>query len=347
MSRFSTFLLSLFCPLLLLAQSGGEKSYQFLNLSSSARVAALGGNQIAVYDDDLFLGLENPSLLNKTMDNKLALTYVDYLSDISYGNAAFAKHIDSIGTFNIGVNYVDYGEFVETDIAGNELGTFTAGEYAFQLGYSRMLDSNFTAGINVKTIYSDLYDYYSLALAADLGISYYSRRREVVLTFLAKNIGTQLSTYSESTEEKLPYELQLGFSKRLSKVPIRLGLIVQHMQQWDLQYDNPNDDVDESVLLDPSQAEEEKEPGFFENAARHIIANAEFLVTDNFNVRIGYNYLRRADLRIDEKLGTVGLSWGLGFRISKFHLSYGRSAFHQAGATNTFSVSSRLSDFIN
>ena len=78
-----------------------------------------------------------------------------------------------------------------------------------------------------------------------------------------------------------------------------------------------------------------------------MIFNAEFLITDNFNVRFGYNYLRRTELKIDEKLGTVGISWGFGMRISKFHLSYGRSAYHQAGATNTLSVSTRLSDFIN
>ena len=93
--------------------------------------------------------------------------------------------------------------------------------------------------------------------------------------------------------------------------------------------------------------EEEKEDNkFLQNFGRHIIVNTEFLVSKNFNIRFGYNYQRRADLRIDEKLGTVGFSLGLGFRVNKFHLSYGRSAFHQAAATNTFSISTRLSDFI-
>ena len=341
-------LLAFLIPIASLAQTGGDNSFEFLNLTSSARVAALGGNQIAVRDNDLFLGMENPALLNQKMDNQLALTYVDYLTDISYGTVGFGKHFDSIGTFNLGMKYVSYGDFVETDEAGNELGEFTVGEYAFQLGYARELDSNFSAGINLKTIYSDLYTVQSLAIAADLGLNYYSRKREVALSFLIKNLGTEINSYTEGTNEKLPYELQLGFSKRLKNVPVRLGLIMHNLQQWDLQYENPNDEVDESILLDPSQAEEEnKDPGFFENVARHFIVNAEFLVTDNFNVRLGYNYFRRVDLRIDEKLGTVGLSWGFGLRLSKFHLSYGRSAFHQAGATNTFSVSTRLSDFIN
>lgn len=326
---------------------GGNNTYEFLNLTSSARVSALGGNQIAVKDDDLFLGIENPALLNKEMDNKLAMTYVGYLADISYGVAHYGKHFEKAGTFQLGVKYIDYGSFTETDQAGNEIGSFTAGEYAFVLGYGRELDSNFSIGANLKTIYSSFYDYNSIGLAADVGLTYALSGKGLTVSLLAKNIGRQLSTYVENQEkEDLPFEIQLGVSKRLEKVPIRFGFIFQHLQQWDLQYDNPNDNRESSILTDANE-QEEKEPGFFDNLGRHIIFNAEFLLTENFNIRFGYNYLRRAELKIDEQLGTVGISWGVGMRISKFHLSYGRSAYHQAGSTNTFSVSTRLSDFIN
>src|SRR5690554_7780094 len=54
-------------PYTTLFRSGGSNTYEFLNLSSSARVAAMGGNQIAVKDDDIFLGIDNPALLNKQM----------------------------------------------------------------------------------------------------------------------------------------------------------------------------------------------------------------------------------------------------------------------------------------
>ena len=331
------------------AQVGGDNTYEFLQLNSSARISALGGNQIAVKDNDPFLAIDNPSLLNKEMSNKLALTYQSYLADISYGFVSFTQHYDSVGTFSAGLKYIDYGSFDETDIAGNQIGTFTAGEYAFVLGYGRDLDSNFSVGANVKTIYSALYDYTSLGFAADLGLTYYNQDRELTIAVVAKNIGTQVQTYTDDSDEALPYELQVGISKRLPKVPIRFSLIGQQLQQWDLTYTNPAQEIrQESILGDDSDTEEDKnENGFFENLGRHLIFNTEFLISDNFNVRFGYNYLRRTELRIDEKLGTVGISWGFGMRISKFHISYGRSAYHQAGATNTFSVSTRLSDFIN
>lgn len=343
--------LAIFCLLFSssFAQLGGDKIYQFLNLNTSARVASLGGNQIAVKDNDPFLAGINPALLNKEMNGKLAMSYINYLSDVSMGFASYTKHYDSLGTFNIGIQYVSYGEFTETDISGVDLGTFTAGEYAFILGYAKDLDTNFSVGVNLKPISSTFYDNQSFGLAADLGMTYLSNNKLLTMSVLAKNIGRQISTYTETSErEDLPFELQFGISKRLSKVPLRLSFIAHNLQQWDLRYENPTEEIETESALDDGTPEEEKNDyAFLDNLARHLIFNAEFLVTENFNVRFGYNYLRRRELRITDKLGTVGMSWGFGMRISKFHLSYARSAFHQAGATNTFSISTRLSDFIN
>ncbi|HML84238.1 MAG TPA: hypothetical protein PKE52_03670 [Bacteroidales bacterium] len=38
-----------------MAQSGGDASFAFLNLPASARIAALGGNSLAINDKDLSL----------------------------------------------------------------------------------------------------------------------------------------------------------------------------------------------------------------------------------------------------------------------------------------------------
>lgn len=346
MPKFSIFLLLIHLSIFAAGQIGGDNTYEFLNLNTSARIASLGGNQIAVKDDDPFLGFVNPSLLNEEMDNKLALTYVSYLADINVGFASYTKSIDSLGTFNIGVQYVDYGSFTETDLGGNEIGNFTAGEYAFVLGYSYPIDTNFSVGANLKTIYSSFYDYQSVGLAADIGASYYSKKSGVTMSLLAKNMGTQITSYSEADAEDLPFELQFGITKRFKNVPLRLGVIAQHLQQWDLTYENPNDQDGQGLLGDDTE-NDSNENGFLDKLARHFIFNAEMLISKNFNIRFGYNYLRRAELKVDEKTGTVGMSLGVGFRISKFHISYGRAAYHQVGPTNTFSVSTRLSDFIN
>ena len=228
---------------------------------------------------------------------------------------------------------------------GNSLGGFSAGEYAFVAGYGRELDSNFSIGGNLKIIYSGLYDYYSTAAALDLAATYHNLDNGFTAAFLIKNIGSQISSYAVE-KESIPFELQLGISKRFENVPIRLGLIAHNLNNWKLTYKKPNEKENDSPLFGEDGKKQNKD-GFMENLARHLIVNAEILITENVNFRLGYNYFRRREMLLEDQPGTIGLSWGVGFRISKFHLSYARSAFHQAGASNTFSVTTRLSDFVN
>ena len=55
------------------AQVGGESTYQFLNLVSSPRQAALGGKIITNFDYDVTEALYNPASINLEMDNQLPL----------------------------------------------------------------------------------------------------------------------------------------------------------------------------------------------------------------------------------------------------------------------------------
>jgi hypothetical protein len=41
----------------------------------------------------------------------------------------------------------------------------------------------------------------------------------------------------------------------------------------------------------------------------------------------------------------VGLSFGVGLRVSKFHISYGFSQLHLAGISNTITLALRFADF--
>src|SRR5204863_5938050 len=53
------------------AQLGGQTSFRVLDIPSSARSSALGGNYIAVQDNDINLGIFNPSLLNSEMSRQV------------------------------------------------------------------------------------------------------------------------------------------------------------------------------------------------------------------------------------------------------------------------------------
>ena len=55
------------------SQLGGQSTYQFLNLVSSPRQAALGGKVLTNVDWDVTQALYNPSTINIEMDNQFAL----------------------------------------------------------------------------------------------------------------------------------------------------------------------------------------------------------------------------------------------------------------------------------
>lgn len=78
-----------------------------------------------------------------------------------------------------------------------------------------------------------------------------------------------------------------------------------------------------------------------------MILGVEFVPVRNFYLRGGYNYQRRNELKIEERTSMVGFSWGIGVKINKYHISYGRATYHLAGASNHFSVSTNLDDFFH
>ena len=329
-------------PVLAFAQKGGESTYGFLGLSNSARVAALGGEVVSLTDDDINLVFHNPALLSPAMHNHMNLNYVNYFAGVNFGYASYAYRKEGLGTFAAGMHYVDYGTFDQTDELGQVNGTFRASEYALNLVYSRaIIDTMLTVGVNMKPIFSAFERYTSWGLAFDVGITYHNPGSLTTVGLVAKNMGLQFSSYT-GNREGLPFEIQAGITQGLAHAPFRFNVTYQNLERWDLTYEE--EDVDE---FDPL-GEDVTTSGFDmfgDKLMRHLVFGVEFLLGDHFHVDLGYNYKRRKEMKINARPGMVGFSWGFGFRISKFHIAYGRSSYHLAGGTNHFSLTTNLSDF--
>ena len=327
------------------AQVGGTSTYSFLNLPNSPRVAAMGSNFVAIADDDLSVGLSNPSLINEEMHNAISLNFVDYFADINYGFASYSRTYENVGSFAASMQYINYGRFDYTDETGivpEDVGEFLAGEFALVIGWGRRLDSLFSIGANFKTIYSAFETYNSFGLGVDVSGTYHARSG-FTASLIARNIGRQLTSYTASNPEALPFEIQFGLSKKLNHLPFRYSLLLTNLQKWDLTYYDPSED-----LVDPFTGEvktKTKGGEFADKVMRHVVIGGEFLPTKNFSLRFGYNYQRRQEMKIESKRGMVGFSWGIGLKVSKFNFSYARSAYHLAGSPNYLSIAFNLSDF--
>lgn len=322
------------------AQIGGESTYQFLELTNSARVAALGGNQIALHDTtDLNLPFHNPALLHKQMDKRILVNYVNYLTDINYGYASYAKSYEGIGNFALGMHYINYGEFQEATELGELTGiNFNAAEYALNIIYSNQY-KRLNYGVNIKPILSSFESYQSFGIAADLGISFTSKSKLTNVALVASNIGTQITTYYDNgNHEKIPFNLQAGISRRLLHAPLIFSITLQQLNNWDLANpeQDPNNDEALSIFV--------RDESFAKQIMRHTVFGVEILPSENFILRVGYNYQRRQELKFDDKVSTVGFSFGFGVKVKRFRLDYAISRFHLAGSSNLFSLGINLNE---
>lgn len=324
-----------------IAQTGGTTTYKFLNLTQSARIAALGGNFLTIHDNDLGLALSNPSLITPQMSKTLSLNFTSYFAGTSFGHASYGFNLDKLGSFAATLQYYSFGKADNTSVFGEVNGQFNAGEYAFNLGWGRMLDSVFSIGANVKMVYSGLDVYHSFGTAVDVAGSYVPNE-SFCASLIFRNIGRQITTYATEGPEPLPFEIQAGVSKRLAHLPFRYSLLFQHLEKWDLSYSDPNAVVDPFTGQVPAQSDFEK---FSQNAMKHIIIGGEFIPARFLSIRFGYNYLRRQEMKVVSRPGTVGFSWGIGLKVSKFNFNYSRAAYSLVGSPNFISVSTNLGDW--
>lgn len=316
------------------SQIGGKYIYQFLNLVTSPRQAALGGKVVTIYDDDVNQANFNPANINAEMDNHLALNYGSYFGEVTYGTASYAYTYDRhLQTFQAGVNYVNYGSFEGFDENGQPTANFTGNEIALSFGYSYNIPyTDLHIGATAKLISSTLETYNSLGGAVDIGAIYIDERNDVNWGLVIRNIGTQFTAYSGTTE-KLPLEIMFGVSQELENVPIRWHVTLENLQQWNLAFSNPN-----RAQSNLNGGTEEEKISAINNALRHVIVGVELFPKKAVNLRLGYNFRRAEELRVVDQRNFSGISAGFGLKLNKLKFNYSYSRYTLAGNTSLFGL---------
>lgn len=322
------------------SQTGGENTYQFLNVSSSARQIALGG-EVNSLVDDINQPLWNPATLNDNLEGKLALNYSNYLTDINIGSVSYANSLSrSLGVFYANISYLNYGSFIGADEFGNEIGTFSANDIALTIGYSyRIARSDFYIGTNIKWISSNIENFNSYGFGTDVAILYNNPNYPFVVTLVARNIGLQLKSYN-GTQENLPFKVALGGSYQLEHVPLKWYGTIDNLQQWEIAAPNPSE---QTTDLEGNITEEEIT--VFDNIFRRLVIGAELFPDKIINLRVGYNFRRAAELQLQNARTFSGISFGFGIQMRNFKFNYAYSNYHSATNTSTFSLEIDLDNY--
>jgi len=324
----------------LYAQIGGQHIYEFLEVPGSARITAMGGLQLAIMDDDIAMGYQNPALYNIAMHKKAQLGHQLYFGGIQQGYAATAFDYKPKIVLSGGLQYIAYGKFEQTNETGQNQGAFTGSEFALNAGGSYQASENIAFGMNAKLVGSYLYRYQSYGLMADVGVAYHDTTRRFTAGLVVKNVGAQFIKY-DFEQEPIPFDVQAGFTKRLRYMPFRFGVMLHHLHLWNIRFDDPALQQ-ENILLDPNAPPPKQRNYIIDKLFRHINFTGEFYLGKALNLRIGYNHLKRAELNVASRSWTSGFSMGAGIELKRLSVSYGKAFYSVPASSNHFTFEYQL-----
>ena len=316
-------LLSLLAPcssLLVEAQESGSV-FNFLNLPVSAHSTALGGKNISLIEDDISLANQNPALLTGVSDKTIGFSFMTYMQGCNTGSAAYSQQVGKYGNWGVQTQFVSYGSTKETLPTGEQIGSFSPLDLCIGGQYSHLLSERWAGGVTAKFIYSHYGEYTSCALAADLGLNYYNEESDFSFSLAARNLGGQIKSFG-NTRDRLPADLEMGFSQSLGHAPIRISATMVDMTRW------TSDDYF-------TTSEKVKTGSIIIN---HFVLGAEWLITNQFYVGLGYNFRRAYEMKAAGSSHAAGLSFGGGVNLKRLKFSVAYAKYHVSAPTLAFTL---------
>ncbi|NOX38698.1 MAG: UPF0164 family protein [Calditrichaeota bacterium] len=226
-------LLSSFSPVF----SQGEATALFLLINPGARQGGMGEAGVALANDASAV-YWNPAGLafqynDPEVDNlgEATLMHVQWLpqfnlSDLYYDFAAARYYLPDIGTVGLAIQFINYGENIQTNDKGDPIGRFNSNEVAVTASYAVKANSNLGVGVNLKYIYSNLSpgifvdnerrEGRGTSFAVDLGVLYYpSFAPKLSLGLNISNIGPKMTYIDKKQADPLPTNLRVGLAYKI------------------------------------------------------------------------------------------------------------------------------------
>ncbi|MEJ2004197.1 MAG: type IX secretion system protein PorQ [Cyclobacteriaceae bacterium] len=304
-------------PYLAEAQNG-NRAFRFVEIPSFARLTATGGYLVSQPGEDINLVMTNPGQSTDSLNGMFSASYLDYIADVAKVQFAYQHGFGKAGSWFVAVDHIGYGEMDGYDDSGQPTGEYKSGETLALIGTSHQVGL-FRLGASVKFISSSIAGFNGNALALDLGGTFRHPEKDLAIGLVFQNIGTVLSDFDEGIDSDMPFNVQAGVSFKPEFMPLRFHFTMFNLTDWESR---------------PGEGED----GAVEKAFSHLNIGAELLLHKHIDVRLGYNYGRRQDLRIENAGGGAGFSYGIRFKSRSFSFAYSRGGYHVAGGANNFTL---------
>ncbi|MCZ2459217.1 MAG: type IX secretion system protein PorQ [Chitinophagales bacterium] len=320
---------------------GGNTVFNFLKLSNSPQLTALGGVNVSKISDDIGLAVNNPALLQPSMHTQMSAVFNSFYAGIKAYGLSLGYQNEKVHTnFLWSLNYFSYGNIQQTDALGNVLGSLQPTDWVMQVSASRKYMEKWNYGATLKFINSNYGIYRANGIALDVGVLYYDSAKLFSASMLARNMGFQLKKYAGTEAQDLPFDLELGLSKRLENAPFGFSFTAHHLHQFDIRYS------DTSFNNENGFSNGNSSKFSLDKIFRHFVFATDIYLGDKVEVNVGYNYLKRQELNIGNSgNGLTGFSMGVALLLKKLQVRYALAAYQNNTTYSQFGLNMKLNEY--
>ncbi|MBI5266235.1 MAG: PorV/PorQ family protein [candidate division Zixibacteria bacterium] len=280
----------------------GTSAFSFLKIDVGARAVGMGGAFTGLADDEASL-YYNPSGIAALEGNRVIFTYHNYVADLQSGFLGYIRPVSPTRRIGLSLSYLNYGDFVQTDLSGNITGKFSGGDLLIGVSFAEQKTERIAYGGTLKFIYEKVQSYSATGVAVDLGAKYVSDRGRWGGGLSILNLGTQLSALG-TDKDRLPLMFRLGgFAK-----PRDLDLLL----------------VGDMI--------------FPAHDAVAFALGAEYLDLKPLFLRLGWNSFGKNYRAYDSKDKVAGLSFGFGVDYKRWQISYAYTPSADLGSSHRITL---------
>ena len=179
----------------------GTVALQFLKLGVDARAIGMGEAYTAV-TDDISSVYWNPAGLAPAYQNQAFVSHTNWVADIMHEFAAcsFTNGVSTVAAYG-SVLHMDDMDITDEETFGPTGEKFTNSSMAFGVDYAQQFTNKFSAGVGVKYLRENLYEFSVNSFSVDVGSMYNTGWRNIKIGMALRNFGPDIHYYVDDDED--------------------------------------------------------------------------------------------------------------------------------------------------
>jgi hypothetical protein len=154
-------------------------------------------------------------------------------------------------------------------------------------------------------------------------LNYFNSENDFSVGIALKNVGAQLKSFYDE-RQRIPWDLQLGFTKSMSHAPVRFSATAMYLNRWKFV------SIDRTPIV--------KDDTFIETALKHLAFGVEILPSDNLWIGIGLNPKTKMDMKLASGNALGGFTIGGGIKVSRFDIGAAVARYHPSATSLMVSI---------